>query len=165
MSGRIVKVVSVLLCAVLVVLGCLVGCEQDKRPNDYNEITKQDVYDAFKELYPDVELNAEEHKLYLNKDGEYPIIGNYWLDLDSVAIPEAFHLYFNKSSEIDTVLNCYMKLFYDDWTDDNMEEFFESYTITDDSVEDNRSGDYTFHGWSFFVFYSERYEDISIFLM
>lgn len=165
MSGRIVKAMSLLLCAVVVAGCCLVGCEQDKRPTDYNEITKQDIYDAFKELYPDAELNAEEHKLYLNKDGEYPIIGNYWLDLDSVAIPEEFSFNIKSAEDVETILNCYMKLFYDDWTDDNMEEFFEFYTITDDSVEDNYSEDYEFHGWTFSVFYDDRDSEIFIYLL
>lgn len=165
MSGRIVKVVSVLLCAVLVAGCCLVGCDQDKRPTDYNEITKQDVYDAFKELYPDAELNAEEHEMYLNKDGKYPIIGNYWLDIEDKATPNEFNFYIKSAEDVEPILNCYMKLFYDDWSDDNMEEFYEFYTITDDSVEDNYSEDYTFHGWSFHVFYSERDEEIYIRLM
>lgn len=165
MSGRIVKAMSLLLCAVLVAVSCLVGCDQDKRPTDYNEITKQDVYDAFKELYPDAELDAEEHKLYLNVDGRYPIIANYWMDLDSIAIPEEFSLYFNKASEVDTVLNCYMKLFYDDWTDDNMEEFYEFYTITDSSAERNYGEGYEFHGWTFSVFYDDRDSETSIYLL
>lgn len=162
MSGRIVKAMSLLLCAVLVAGCCLVGCDQDKRPTDYNEITKQDVYDAFKELYPDAELDAKEHDLYLNVNGRYPIVSNYWLDLDNVAFPDGFQLRFNETSELETVLNCYMKLFYDDWSDDNMEEFYEFYTITDDSAEKNYSENYTFHGWRFQVVDFDHEEEILI---
>lgn len=165
MSSRLIKAVSVLLCAILTVGSCLAGCKQNKRPTDYNEVTQQDVYDAFKELYPDAKLDTSEHKLYLNANGQYPIIGDAWLSLDIGAYPREFYLCFNDAREIDTVLSCYMKIFYDDWSADNTEEFFEFYTITDDSAENNYSEDYTFHGWTFDVRYWDENEEIIIILM
>lgn len=178
MSGRIVKVVSVLLCAVLVVGCCLVGCEQDKRPTDYNEITKQDVYDAFKELYPDAELDAEEHELYLNKygsypmnkDGQYPIIANSWLDIEKKAIPNEFGFYFKITNttreDIDTVVNLYMSLFYDDWTDDNLSEFSDSYTISYSDLEEEivfeYDQEYIFHGLHLIMYFTDEDNQISL---
>lgn len=194
MSGRIVKAMSLLLCAVLVVGCCLVGCDQDKRPTDYNEITKQDIYDAFKELYPDAELNAEEHEMYLNKygryptnkNGQYPIITNYWLDIEEKAIPDEFGFYFKITNttrevadtiivncydktreDIDTVVNLYMSLFYDDWTDDNLSEFSDSYAISySDSEEEivfEYDQEYIFHGLHLKMYFSDEDSQISLY--
>lgn len=194
MSGRIVKVVSVLLCAVLVVGCCFVGCDQDKEPTDYNEITKQDVYDAFKEMYPDAELDAEEHMLYLNKyrrypmdkSGRYPIIINYWLDIEEKAIPDRFGFcfkitnttrefadtiagifFYNIREDIDTVVNLYMSLFYDDWTDDNLSEFSDSYAISySDSEEEyvfEYDQEYIFHGLHLKMYFSDEDNEIRIY--
>lgn len=124
-----IKVISVILCAVMVVGCCFVGC--DGKPQ-YNEITRQEIYDAFKRLYPDARLEPDEHNLYLSKNSKYPCIGNYWMDLESVAIPEEFSFWFscsddNADNDLKKCLNCYLSLFYDDWSEENLYEFTKGY--------------------------------------
>lgn len=52
MSGRIVKVVSLLLCAVLVAVSCLVGCEQDTTPS----LTIEELLEVIQEDFPEAHI-------------------------------------------------------------------------------------------------------------
>ena len=135
MVKKSMRVIIVMLCAVMVVCGCFAGCKEKPQ---YKEVTKQEVYEAFKAEYPDAEIVGEDHKLYLNANYEYPCIGNYWLDLDSNAIPEGFTLYCKHYDEAKNITNIFMKVFYDSKESD-LEDLLNYYEIDDEGTVTRRN--------------------------
>lgn len=155
-----IKIISVIMCAVMVVGCCFVGCEEKPQ---YKEVTKQEVYEAFKAEYPDAEIVGEDHKLYLKPDSEYPYVGNYWLDLNSTATPIGFSLDATTSDDTKKMINILMGVFYD-WTNADFEALLEHFTIENDEVCQNKNGSFKYKDISIDVSKLESMDEITVFI-
>lgn len=151
-------VICVTLCAAILIPILILGIPyiESATQRKYNEITKNDVYNAFANEYPNAELDFEEHKLNLNKNDKYPVIGNYWVDLENIAVPEGFNIYADTAEDAFECLNILLSLFYDNWTEEELLKFKNLYFTDDNEIKIKQ----TFYFEDLDIFIWGRGEDV-----
>lgn len=125
MSGRIVKVVSVLLCAVLVVGCCFVGCESD------SSLTREELLEIIQDDFPEAHIGTSPY----SENGEILFFFEDESSSECMTIPqnpeEDIDIYlvsiYRLSSMENTIkiLNSVMPNFIPEWTVNDTDSFIE----------------------------------------